>query len=68
MKVVITDEAEAGLERVGDHIAIDNPGRAATFTNELINACLGLAEMPLRFSRVPGMKSGAFVGAPMAPT
>lgn len=35
MIVVITDDAEADLERIGDDIAADNPPRAVTFVREL---------------------------------
>lgn len=49
MRVVLTAEAEADLERIGDHIAADNPGRAATFVRDLVQRCLSLADMPKAF-------------------
>lgn len=53
MKVRLTAEAEADLERIADTIARDNPPRALTFVQELRAACLGLAEFPERFALVP---------------
>lgn len=53
MIVDLTREAERDLERIGDHIARDNPVRAVTFLRELRDKCLGLAEMPERFPLVP---------------
>ena len=53
MKVRLTAEAEADLERIADTIARDNPPRAVTFVQELRAACLGLAEFPERFPLVP---------------
>jgi plasmid stabilization system protein ParE len=51
--VVLTKEARADLERIGDYIAIDNPVRADTFVWELTNRCLALADMPRAFPLVP---------------
>lgn len=53
MIVVLTKEARADLERIGDYIAIDNPVRADTFVWELTNRCLALADMPRAFPLVP---------------
>lgn len=36
MIVLITRQAEADLERIGDYIARDNPRRAISFIGELI--------------------------------
>lgn len=49
MIVVITQEAEDDLERIGDYIARDNAARAATFVNELVERCRRLGDMPRRF-------------------
>ncbi|MFB2553797.1 type II toxin-antitoxin system RelE/ParE family toxin [Ensifer soli] len=54
MKVVITDEAEADLEHIGDYIAIDNPVRAETFVAELVERCLTLGHMPRMFPLLAG--------------
>lgn len=53
MIVVITDEAYADLEHIGDYIAAHNPRRAETFVQELVERCLGLAHMPRSFPLVP---------------
>jgi toxin ParE1/3/4 len=51
--VLITAQAEADLERIGDYIAEDNPQRAASFIQELLERCERLAETPNGFSLVP---------------
>ena len=48
MIVVITDEADADLEHIGDYIAAHNPRRAETFVQELVDRCFRLADMGLR--------------------
>jgi plasmid stabilization system protein ParE len=53
MIVEFAAEAERDLESIGDWIARDNPERAASFVNELLRACLELAEFPERFPIVP---------------
>jgi toxin ParE1/3/4 len=53
MIVVITTEAEADLERLGDHIALSNPVRALSFVRELRQSCERLADMPEGFPLVP---------------
>jgi toxin ParE1/3/4 len=53
MKVRLTREAEADLERIGDYIAQDNPQRALTFIAELREMCLTLADIPHAFALVP---------------
>jgi plasmid stabilization system protein ParE len=51
--VIITDEARADLDRIGDFIAEDNPRRAASFVDELLERCRRLADMPRAFPLVP---------------
>lgn len=46
MRVLFSEKAEAGLEEIGDYIAKDSPRRAITFTRELREAALALAEHP----------------------
>ena len=53
MIVRLSAEAERDLERIGDHIARDSPGRAIGFLEQLRAKCLGLAEFPERFPLVP---------------
>lgn len=52
MRVVITGPAEAELAAIADYIAEDNPERAASFVVELVDRCLGLADMPNAFPMV----------------
>lgn len=56
MIVVLTQEAEADLDRIGDFIARDNPSRATAFVKELTSQCTGLADLPKRFPLVPRYK------------
>ena len=53
MIVVITDEARADLDRIGDYIALDNPRRSVTFVRELLGRCRALADMPHAYPLVP---------------
>ncbi len=53
MRVVITAEAEADLEAIGDYIVRDNPARALSFVRELYQLCLDIADMPLAWPVVP---------------
>jgi len=53
MKVILSADADSDLERLGDHIAADNPARAVTFIRELRSRCAALATMPERFPLVP---------------
>jgi toxin ParE1/3/4 len=53
VNIVFADTAEADLERIGDYIARDNPRRAISFVQELVDHCLTLADMPRAFALVP---------------
>lgn len=53
MIVFITAEAEADLERIGDYIAKENPQRAISFIQELVDRCERLAETPRGFALIP---------------
>ncbi|MEA3030153.1 MAG: toxin ParE1/3/4 [Sphingomonadales bacterium] len=53
MIVRLSAEAENDLERIGDHIARDDPARALGFIRELRAKCLDLAKFPDRFPLVP---------------
>ena len=57
MIVVITDEAEADLEGIGDYIALKNPLRAVSFVQELREVCLRLADTPKGYPLVPRYES-----------
>jgi plasmid stabilization system protein ParE len=49
MKVIITAAARVDLVSIGRRIAADNPRRAASFVDELVDRCEDLAEMGERF-------------------
>lgn len=49
MKVVLTPKAERDLESIAERIAGENPRRALTFLDELLEGCRTLAEFPARF-------------------
>jgi toxin ParE1/3/4 len=49
MKVIITPRAKSDLEAISEYIAVENPARAATFVDELVDRCLTLSEKPERF-------------------
>lgn len=53
MKVVFAPAAEHDLLEIGQRIPPDNPARAVSFVDELIDHCLTLAEMPRRNPLVP---------------
>ena len=53
MIVDFSDQAEADLEAIGDHIAMDNPRRARTFIKELRFACKKIGDMPRGYQLVP---------------
>lgn len=46
MSVIIRRRAERDLAEIADYIASDNPGRAASFVNELIAHCLAIGDHP----------------------
>jgi len=55
MKVVITDAAKADLVEISEFIRPHNPKRAITFTDELLDRCATLVDMPnasIRWFRV----------------
>lgn len=53
MRVVITAAAKADLIEIGDFIGQDNPTRAATFVDELLDRCQDLADQPKAYPLVP---------------
>jgi toxin ParE1/3/4 len=53
MKVVIAEAAKADLAAIQDYIAQDNPARAGSFTDELLDCCAALSETHAAFPLVP---------------
>ncbi|WP_417484736.1 type II toxin-antitoxin system RelE/ParE family toxin [Maricaulis salignorans] len=46
MKVEFAPLAQADLREIAGFIALDNPARADTFIDEIIDRCLALADFP----------------------
>jgi toxin ParE1/3/4 len=53
VQVHLTDQAHADLMEIGEWIERDSPARAATFVDELHDACMQLGEMPKAFPLIP---------------
>jgi toxin ParE1/3/4 len=53
MKVVITAAAKADLLAIRRYIEADNPNRAVSFVEELLDRCLALADTPRTYPLVP---------------
>lgn len=53
MRTVVTDEAAADLEEIGDRISQDSPRRAESFIREIVGRIETLATMPNAFSLIP---------------
>lgn len=53
MILVLSNQAEADLEQIADHIARDSPLRALSFVQEIRQSCHALLEWPDRHPVVP---------------
>ena len=53
MRVVFAPSAKDDLRKIALRIKRENPARAVTFVNEIIDRCLALREMPRRYPFVP---------------
>ncbi|PEI06113.1 addiction module toxin RelE [Pantoea agglomerans] len=53
MKLGISPLAEQDIEAIGDYIAQHNPVRAVSFTEELYQRCLLIAESPIIYKERP---------------
>jgi addiction module RelE/StbE family toxin len=53
MRVVITAAAKADLLAIRRYIGADNPTRALSFVEELLDRCLVLADTPRAYPLVP---------------
>lgn len=58
MKLTVSPLAEHDLEAIGDWIAQDNPVRAISFTEELFQQCLLIAESPVLYRERPELGAG----------
>lgn len=55
MRAHFTPQAEADLEDIGDYIALDNPGRAVSFIQEIRQHCEQIADGPHRYVARPDL-------------
>lgn len=53
MRVIFAPAATSDLVAIGRYIRAENPSRAETFLDELIDHCYTLADMPRRYPLVP---------------
>ena len=60
MKVFITASARADLDEIFDYIAVDNPSRALTFTDKLVDRCHELGDFPKAYPLVPRYEDHGF--------
>ncbi len=58
MDYLISPEAEADLEEIGDYIAQDNPHRAVTFIDEIRTKFEQISRMPLAYVERPEIEPG----------
>ncbi len=56
MRVVWTRAAQADLEEISDYIKADNPMRAVSFINEIVDAGEAISDMPRAFPLVPRLE------------
>ena len=56
--VRFSPKAESDLEEIGDFIARDNPRRAVTFIDELIELCELIGRSPDAFQSLPNLGPG----------
>jgi len=54
--VILTPQAQEDLKEIVSFIARDNPDRARSFGNELIDKALSLSNLPLRGRITPELK------------
>jgi toxin ParE1/3/4 len=53
MKLIVSAQAEAELEAIGDFVAANNPTRAISFVHELRAAAKAIADMPRAYPLIP---------------
>ena len=60
----LSPRAASDLQEIGDYIARDNPARAASFVDELHDACRRIVDSPeaypLRTDIAPGVRTAIF--------
>jgi toxin ParE1/3/4 len=58
IKIIVSPEAEADLEEIGDYIAQDNPQRAVTCIDEIRSHFEAISRMPLAYAERPEIDPG----------
>lgn len=58
MAYIVSAEAEADLEEIGDYIAQDNPERAVTFLEEIRGRFDAISQMPRAYPERPEIDDG----------
>lgn len=58
MRVRLSRRAETDLVEITDFIALDNPGRASDFEDELLKHASKIAQAPLAYVERPELKKG----------
>jgi toxin ParE1/3/4 len=58
----LSRKAKADLEEIGDYIAADNPARALTFIEEVLDVCRRIAANPKHFPARPDIAETARMG------
>ena len=53
MKLVISEDVRNDLVDIGKFIAKNNPARASTFVDELLDCCFSLTSMPEAYQLLP---------------
>lgn len=56
MRTVWTRAAQADLEEISDYIKADNPMRAISFINDIVDAGEAISDMPRRYPLVPRLE------------
>ena len=66
IELVVSRQAQIDLRKIADYIARDNPGRAETFVEELIQKIAEICDHPtiyrLRTEWGPGLRSSIYRG------
>ena len=59
MKIFFAPAAKLDLLSIGENIGQENPTRAVSFVDELIDRCYSLADLPRRYPSCRAMSTGA---------
>lgn len=65
MKVIFAPAAVLELQKIEERISKENPARAITFVDEIVDRCYTLTESPRRYPLVPRYEHWAYAAACM---